>query len=166
LISWIMTTVNIKRAKIDDLQTINQIITDCVMGWKLPDRVKRLSLTSYHYNDYDLEHQEIFTAVLDEKDIVGAMALEDADVSGLPANKLGLLLHGIYVTPEHQSAGIGKQLITYAFQLVQEKKLSGLLVKAQPDANTFFKKIGFEKLPVFNEDKDYPHRWWKEMSII
>ena len=44
---------------------------------------------------------------------------------------------------------------------VKQQQMQGLLVKAQPDANSYFEKQGFECLPVNNINKDYPYRWWK-----
>lgn len=155
-----MSSLNIAPATVDDLPAINQIISDCVMGWNLPDRVKRLSLSSYHYNEDDLAHQEIFKAVRnDEYDesVVGVVALE-------AVNQSDSLLHGLYVKPEAQFGGVGKRLVDHALQRLSDQKRQGMMVKAQPDANAFFDKTGFSRLPVVNQQTDYPHRWWKEVG--
>ncbi|MEJ2214253.1 MAG: GNAT family N-acetyltransferase [Gammaproteobacteria bacterium] len=156
-----MVDISVRPASGEDLTTINQIITDCVYSWNLSDRVKRLTLQSYHYDILDLDHLDIFVAANKDDDILGIAALESANSSDLPANLTGLLLHGLYVAPDHQKKQVGKILIDHSMEHVKQQQMLGLLVKAQPDANSYFEKQGFERLPVDNISKDYPHRWWK-----
>jgi N-acetylglutamate synthase-like GNAT family acetyltransferase len=156
-----MVDISVRPASGEDLTTINQIIKDCVYSWNLSDRVKRLTLQSYHYDILDLDHLDIFVAANKDDDILGIAALESANSSDLPANLTGLLLHGLYVAPDHQKKQVGKILIDHSLEHVKQQQMLGLLVKAQPDANSYFEKQGFERLPVDNISKDYPHRWWK-----
>jgi N-acetylglutamate synthase-like GNAT family acetyltransferase len=156
-----MVDISVRPASGEDLTTINQIIKDCVYSWNLSDRVKRLTLQSYHYDILDLDHLDIFVAANKDDDILGIAALESANSSDLPANLTGLLLHGLYVAPDHQKKQVGKILIDHSMEHVKQQQMLGLLVKAQPDANSYFEKQGFERLPVDNISKDYPHRWWK-----
>ena len=153
--------IKIRPVNASDLDAINTIISSCVMGWNLPERVKRLSIGSYQYNDHDLQHLQLFVALDSANRILAVSALEEADISDLPDAQTGLLLHGLYVLPDCQKQGIGNQLIQLAMEKVREKQLDGLLVKAQADANSYFQKQGFSLLPVVNHNKDYPHRWWK-----
>ncbi|MBF0257129.1 MAG: GNAT family N-acetyltransferase, partial [Gammaproteobacteria bacterium] len=48
-------------------------------------------------------------------------------------------------------------------QRVAELGMNGLLVKAQADAVGFFSSHGFSHLPVTDQRRDYPHRWWREV---
>ncbi|MFT4650146.1 MAG: hypothetical protein ACI9AP_000314, partial [Flavobacteriales bacterium] len=41
---------------------------------------------------------------------------------------------------------------------------SGLLVKAQVDAVSFFNQAGFTKLPVEDYSRDYVYRYWKAVQ--
>jgi predicted N-acetyltransferase YhbS len=145
----------------DDLDAVNAIIESCVMSWNLPERVKRLVLGSYHYNLYDLEHFEILSAETAAGTITGVAALEDAMPSDLPREKSGLLLHGLYVAPEHQKQGIGSSLLEAALESSRKHGKNGLLVKSHADASGFFLAQGFSELPIENSKTDYPHRWWK-----
>jgi N-acetylglutamate synthase-like GNAT family acetyltransferase len=156
-----MINVTVKAADINDLKGINQIITACVYSWDLPDRVKRLTLQSYLYDETDFDHLDIFVATDSNNKILGLAALESAQTMDLPGNQTGLLLHGIYVDPHYQNQHIGEKLLSLSFQHVKDNHLKGLLVKAQASANSYFGHQGFEHLPVINPDKDYPHRWWK-----
>jgi len=148
-----------------DLDKVNDIVGSCVMGWDLHERVKRLSLGSYQYDEQELLHLQLFVAKNKDSRIVGVLALEEADSADLPDKQTGLLLHGLYIRPEFQRQAVGRSLIDYAIGQVNERGLDGLLVKAQSDANSYFKKQGFEKLAVNNALKDYPHRWWKRVCL-
>ena len=156
-----MVDISVRPAKGEDLTSINQIITDCVYRWDLSDRVKRLTLQSYLYDSHDLDHLDIFVATNKGGDMLGVAALESANSSDLPANLSGLLLHGLYVAPEYQRKQVGNKLMDHSMEHVKQQQMQGLLVKAQPDANSYFEKQGFECLPVNNINKDYPYRWWK-----
>ena len=54
--------ITVRLAKISDLPEINRLIEAAEMTWKLPDRVKRLALSSYFYNEIDFAHLEIIIA--------------------------------------------------------------------------------------------------------
>ncbi len=156
--------VTVRLASEDDLPAINAIIEACVMGWDLPERVKRLSLDSYRYHAQDLDHLAVYVATSATGEVVGVAALEQADEKDLPANRTGLLLHGIYVMPGWQRSGVGKQLLARAFEAACEQGVDGLLVKAQADANSYFASQGFNPLPVVDPGRDYPHRWWRAVT--
>lgn len=154
------TDITIRPASQQDLVTINQLIAAAVMTWDLPERVKRLSLPSYFYNEVDLKHFEIIVAV-QNKIIVGVAACEEVNPEELPANKTGLLLHGLYIDTDSQKQSIGTQLLIEIEKITKDKGLDGLLVKAQKDAIPFFIKQGMQPLKITNPDKNYEKRFWK-----
>lgn len=155
----------LRHATEDDLEAINGVVRAAVMGWKLPPRVIRLSISSYLYKPLDLRHMTIMLAQIrtgpDTWKLVGVAAWEDAATGDLPVGKSGLLLHGIYVDPLHQRQGIGKALLSSAVHAVRERHMDGLLVKAQPDAVDFFIAQGLEKLPATDDVRQYANRFWK-----
>lgn len=132
------------------------------MGWDLPERVKRLTLSSYRYLPHDLDHIELILATLPDGEITGVAAWEPARYQDLPDNKTGILLHGLYVAPRYQHQGFGSYLLDAALEAARSKNRDGLLVKAQADAIGFFQSQGFCHLPVDNTSRDYPHKWWKQ----
>lgn len=152
---------SIRPAHAADLEAINAVIETCVMGWNLPPRVKRLALGSYLYSPSDLGFMELLLAVSPGDEIAGIAALEPADAGELPEGHNGLLLHGLYVSPELQGHGIGTLLVAQALDKVRIQGLGGLLVKAQNDATGFFDACGFQRLPVSDTAADYANRWWK-----
>ena len=156
---------SLRKASADDLAAINKIIEDAIMSWDLPERVKRLSLSSYQYSEQDLDSLELMVAENSQQQITGVVAWEKAEPKDAPAGTNALLLHGIYVDPRHQHQGIGRQLIACAETAAREKQYDGLLVKAQSSAVEFFLKQGMKPLPVENEKRDYVHRYWKPIEM-
>lgn len=153
--------VKLRKATTKDLETVNKIIDAAVMTWDIPERVKRLSLPSYHYHSHDLEMLEMVVAETSELQIAGVAAWEQADTKDTPAGQEALLLHGIYVNPQFQRRGIGRELLKAAEQAAREQDDHGLLVKAQPSAAGFFQSQGMKALKIKNENRDYAHRFWK-----
>ncbi len=153
----------IRRAAPADLVSINVVVESCVMAWNLPERVKRLSVGAYRYNPQDLQHLEMTLAELPGGDFVGVAAWEPAATADLPKGRAGLLLHGLYVSPRYQHKGVGSRLIDEALKAVRKHGMHGLLVKAQADAVGFFQSRGFIHLPVENPERDYAHRWWRQL---
>jgi len=153
--------IKIRPANKADLDAINRVIETAVMTWDLPERVKRLSLSSYRYNELDFEHLDMVVAERSSAHVIGIAAWEPADVKDTPAGHTSLLLHGIYVIPAYHRQGIGQQLFQAAEHAVREHHLDGLLVKAQQDANDFFLSMGMSRLPVEDPKRHYANRFWK-----
>lgn len=154
--------IRTEAAKQSDLDNINHVIEAAIMTWDLPERVKRLSLASYFYNEQDLKHFEIVVAIQDEK-IVAVASWEPADTKDSPQDKSGLLLHGLYVHPEIQGQGVGQKLFQKAVNAAQSKGLSSLLVKAQANAIDFFVQQGMHWVKIQDASRDYAHRLWKDL---
>ena len=159
-----MTAIRLRPATPADLAAINAVIERAVMTWQLPERVKRLALPTYRYHPHDLEHLNIVVAEHSEHGVIGVAAWEPASSRDLPAGKTGLLLHGLYVDPDRQRAGVGGRLLDAALAAAREQRFDGLLVKAQPEAEGFFLARGLERLPIADPVRDYPHRFWKVVA--
>jgi predicted N-acetyltransferase YhbS len=145
-------------AQTSDLDQINAVIESAVMTWNLPERVKRLSLSTYFYNEIDLQHFTIHVA-LEGDTIIGLVAC-DTTPHTVSDSKQALLIHGLYVSPEHHHKGVGTLLFQSALQLARQQQLDGLTVKAQADAKGFFEAQGMHKLEVEDTKKDYELRYW------
>ena len=151
----------IRAASRADLVAINQLIEKAVMTWQLPERVKRLALPSYRYDELDLQHFSMVVAT-DDDNIVGIAAWETEYCLG-PDDKKGLLLHGLYVNPEQQRRGIGGQLLKAVEASARSQHADGLLVKVQKDAEDFFSTQGLYRLAVQDPNRDYENRYWKAL---
>ena len=150
-------------AQADDLPALNQVIAAAIMGWNLPERVKRLSLPSYYYDQADSQHLQIWLAKTGQGEIHGVASWEEADSDELPPGQRGSLLHGIYVHPEHQGQGTGRYLLNAIELLAVQHHFPGVLVKAQTDAVGFFVQQGYQPLPIQNPARHYAHRLWKTL---
>ena len=153
----------LRRADVTDLEAINELIEVAVMGWSLPERVKRLSLASYRYDEHDLSFLELSVAVTPDPGLIGVAAWEPADPADVPAACTALLLHGLYVAPYWQRRGVGTCLYEAAERAAIGKGLDGVLVKAQADAAGFFRRLGLESMSVLDPERDYPHRYWRAL---
>ncbi|MFP5404562.1 MAG: N-acetyltransferase family protein [Gammaproteobacteria bacterium] len=152
--------VRVRPASIDDLPAINAIVERAVMTWQLAERVKRLSLPSYRYHAHDFVHMQLVVAEDAHGTLLGVAAWDAADARDTPGGQRGLLLHGLYVDPAHQRAGVGTRLLDAAADAARDGGYDGLLVKAQADANGFFAARSLARLDVVDPLRDYPHRFW------
>lgn len=153
----------LRRADLADLEAVNGLIEAAVMGWALPERVKRLSLASYRYDEHDLSFLELAVAETPDPGLIGVAAWEPADPADTPEACAALLLHGLHVAPSWQRGGVGTCLFDAAEQAAIGKGLDGVLVKAQADAAGFFRRLGLESMPVLDPERDYPHRYWRAL---
>jgi len=155
--------VQLRKAEEADLAALNAVIERTVMTWNLPERVKRLSLATYRYQAHDLAYLHIVVAEDAGQAVVGVAAWEPAKARDLPADKRGLLLHGLYVDPAHARRGVGTRLLEAALDAARERGFDGLLVKARSDAVGFFAACGLQSLPVEDAARNYPHRFWQTL---
>lgn len=151
-------------ADVQDLDAINRIIERAIMTWELPERVKRLSLPCYRYDEQDLKTGELVVIEDRQGCITGVAAWEQAAPRDTPKGYRALQLHGIYVDPAHQHEGIGGRLILAAEQAAILNGYDGLLVKAQSGAAGFFLAQGMQPMEVEDTRRDYTHRYWKLLT--
>ena len=153
--------INLRKAGNRDLAQINTLIAAAMDTWRLSERVKRLSLPLYRYDESDLDHLQVIVAETEDAGVAGIAAIEPADASECPRGHNAALLHGIYVDPLLHRSGIGTRLLSYVQAMASSMCFSGLLVKANPAARSFFEARAFEKLPIEDPSRDYPFRYWK-----
>lgn len=155
------TTATLRLAHADDLAALNGVIERAIMTWRLPERVKRLSLPSYRYHPHDLDHLHLVVAENADRVIIGVAAWQTAHPRDLRTGQHGLLLHGLYVDPAYQRRGVGARLLEAVDTAAQAQGFDGVLAKAQADAVAFFEASGWQRLPIEDPKRDYPHRFWR-----
>jgi len=154
----------LRAARVEDLEAVNAVVERAVMTWNLPDRVKRLAMPSYRYHAHDLQYMHVVVAESDGAGLVGVAACEPAAARDCPQGRRGLLVQGIYVDPERQRHGVGGRLLAAAAEAARDQGCDGLLVKAQADAVGFFEARGLDRLAVEDVGRDYPHRFWLDLT--
>lgn len=158
------TEVNIRPAGPHELEAINRVVEAAVGRWDLPDRVKRLSLPSYLYNEVDFHTLAFLVAEARHDEIIGVAAWEPAGSREVPDAAKGLLLHGLYVMPRWQGKGVGSALFDAVEQVARDRGDEGILVKAQPGADGFFRARAMERLSGGQDRQQYAHRYWKAVG--
>jgi len=154
-----MSDVILREASSDDLPAINRVLEAAFMTWDLPERVKRLSLSSYRYDEMDLRHLQMMLAE-HGGEVVGMAAWEPAERKDCPGEGPALLQHGLYVHPDHMRRGIGQKLLQAVSKVARTDGFDGVLVKAQADAVGFFERAGLHSLPVQDTARHYAKRFW------
>ena len=160
----IQSRIKLRPANKADLGAINRLIERAVQTWNLPERVKRLALPTYFYSGYDLDHLHLIIAEDSAGAVIGVAAWEDAAARDCPQGRRGMLLHGLYVEPDRQQGGTGSRLLSDAAVAAREQGYDGLLVKAQADAEGFFRSRGLQQLAVADANRDYPNRFWLDLT--
>ncbi|AHE99759.1 GCN5 family acetyltransferase [Thioalkalivibrio paradoxus ARh 1] len=148
-----------------DLPRVNTVIEAAVGTWNLPERVKRLAMPSYRYAADDLDHLSLRILLLGEA-VVGVAAWEPADPGFSPPRsaRAAMLLHGLYVSPVHHRQGHATRLLDDGIRRAREERYEGILVRAQAEAEGFFARQGFQRLPVQDPVRDYAARYWKTLA--
>ncbi len=139
-----------RRANRDDLPALNAVIQRAIATWSISDRLKRLALPSYQYDEDELAYLEIRVT---GDPIIALMALEAPVREPAAHRREEALLHGLFVDPAHQHKGLGSQLLAKAEELSRALHAPALIVKAQSDALGFFKQHGYQP----TDRIDYPH---------
>lgn len=146
-----------------DLLAVNALIAAAIDTWNLPARVKRLALPVYRYTPEDLGHLTL-RVVEATAGIIAVAAWEPADPRDLPGPGSGVLLHGLYVHPARHRRGLGTKLLADGARAARDGGHDGILVRAQADAESFFRNRGFERLPIRDQARDYAARLWLPLS--
>ncbi|MDJ0882376.1 MAG: GNAT family N-acetyltransferase [Gammaproteobacteria bacterium] len=145
--------VNIVKAQETDLFKINAIVRSSLWGWQLPERVKKLSLSSYLYDEADLNDLSIYLMKSDNE-VLGVLVLEIPMMS-CQKDRQDLSIHGLYIVPEHQRKGLGLKMLDFALNQAMDLGLSGMTVKSQKDATSFYLKAGFRLMRSYPKTREY-----------
>jgi N-acetylglutamate synthase-like GNAT family acetyltransferase len=152
--------LQLREGDAQDLPAINRLIANAVLAWPLADRLKRLAVPLLQYVETDIAHYSLLLAY--RKDALVGVAAWAAQAMQFDDEHTGALLHGLYVEPEMQGRGIGRQLMQEVFLRSAAQGFDGVLVKAQRVSADFFAHRGMLRLPA-DESGEYPYRFWQEL---
>ncbi len=157
------TSIRLRQARAPDLQNVNNLIAAAIDTWSLADRVKRISLPLYRYHEDDLRDMQLVVAHSSDDEIFGVAALDHAYATDLFDGLQTSVLHGLYVAPNLHRNGVGSVLLEQIEDMTRSNDTEVLLVKARPEAISFFSSHGFESLPARDHRRDYPYQLYKRL---
>ena len=157
-------SIRLRDALTSDLHSINNLIAAAIDTWQLADRVKRISLPLYRYQEGDLRDMQLVVADSGEDEILGVAALEQAYATDLFEGLQTSVLHGIYVAPNLHRNGVGSRLLEKIEKMARSSGTEVLLVKARPEAISFFCGRGFRQLSTRDNSRDYPYQFYKILA--
>ena len=128
-------SIRLRDALTSDLHSINNLIAAAIDTWQLADRVKRISLPLYRYQEGDLRDMQLVVADSGEDEILGVAALEQAYATDLFEGLQTSVLHGIYVAPNLHRNGVGSRLLEKIEKMARSSGTEVLLVMARPEAS-------------------------------
>jgi N-acetylglutamate synthase-like GNAT family acetyltransferase len=140
-----------RKACVEDLNSINRVIELCLSNRPVSDRIKKLTLPSLLIEPTDLEYMAIWVV---GEPVTGVLGLQEIDE--------GMLLHSMYVNPNKSNQGVGSELFRHAHQLTVQNNKDRLIVKAFSESIGFFEKIGFTSSDILN----YPHTLEHRLSSL
>ncbi len=143
-----------------ELDMANHMVTAAIETWDMPPRLRRLVAGTHRYEAGDFQTMRLFLLQTQSEETAGVLAVEDYPGTEADCPDRVLLLHGLYIHPEHQHRGIGRAAVAATRRLALDNGFAGVLVKAHASANAFFAGLGLTHLPVRDEKSDYPHRYW------
>jgi GNAT superfamily N-acetyltransferase len=136
---------DIRRAALEDLSTVNDIVTAAVLGWPMAERLKRVALRVLTYDAVDLREMEVLLAEVDGLP-VGVAAWDPGAVLQGGGVRRGALLHGLYVVPEAQGCGIGAALQRRIATRAAVAGCDALVVKSERVSVGYFERCGYRRL--------------------
>lgn len=152
--------LRIRTAKREELAAINAIVTRAVLAWPMAERLKRLALNVLRYDRLDFDHMQMLVADLDGCP-AGMAAWDSQTAYHNQAGERGALLHGLYVLPQMQGAGIGSALQRRVAEAAAARGFDGLLVKAERVSVRYFDRCGYERLSAEGGFAvNYPYLFW------
>ena len=157
-------SIRLRDARSSDLNRVNNLIAAAIDTWHLADRVKRISLPLYRYQEDDLRDMQLVVAHSGDNETLGVAALEQTYASDLFDGLRTSVLHGIYVAPNLHRSGVGSRLLEKIENMAHSHGTEVLLVKARPEAIAFFSKRGFRKLSARDSSRDYPNQFYKILA--
>jgi len=169
--------MSIATGKKTDLDCINNVVAAAVMSWPMPERIKRLSVPVLSYDSEDFKHYR-FVVYRQGGEIKGGEVkggevkggeVKGGEVQGVAAwnpeaplvTELGTgrLLHGLYISPDCQGRGYGRDLMAAVLSEAMTLGAEGLVIKAERPSIGFFEHCGLQPLSATGAT-DYPYQFW------
>ncbi|MDZ7668633.1 MAG: GNAT family N-acetyltransferase [Gammaproteobacteria bacterium] len=156
----------VRAAATRDLEAVNAIVTDAVLAWPMAERLKRIALRVLRYDGHDFDDMQMLVAEFGEQP--AGVAVWDAETAYRSrTGRRGALLHGLYVRPQMQRAGIGTTLQCHVAEAAALRGFEGLIVKSERVSVEYFEHCGYARLSEDGVDGlQYPYLFWRGLTAF
>lgn len=144
--------INISRATTNDADSLTEIAISAKRHWNYPEAWIQEWLPQLTISAEYISTNEVWMATDKEKPTA---------FYSISQNEEGYELGHLWVLPEYIGKGIGKQLLGHALERCKLRNISTLKIYADPNAQTFYEKMGAKKITehhsdLFGEDRVLP----------
>ena len=150
------TTFNIIRAMPKDASVLTHITVEAKRYWKYPEKWIHLWLPQLTITAEYISNHEVWM-VMSEDAVVGYYSLEYLNDE--------LWLGNLWVLPEHMGQGIGRLLFEHTFERSRRLGFSVLKIEADPNAQSFYERMGAHKVGEHHSKVDGQLRTLPVMEI-
>lgn len=116
---------------------LTEITISAKRHWNYPEEWIQEWIPAMTISSEYISANEVWAAVKEDKPIA---------YYSLAQNDEGLWLDNLWVLPEYIGQGIGKALFEHALERCKIKEVSVLKIEADPNAQSFYKKMGAKKV--------------------
>jgi GNAT superfamily N-acetyltransferase len=129
--------VKIERALLEHASILTEIAISAKRHWNYPERWIEIWLPLLTISPEYISQNETWMAALD---------LKPAGFYSLCLDSTSLWLDNLWVLPNFMGQGIGKQLFQHALERSKTLGASILKIEADPNAQSFYEKMGVRKV--------------------
>jgi GNAT superfamily N-acetyltransferase len=135
--------INISRATPNDADSLTQIAISAKRHWNYPEAWIQHWLPQLTISVEYISTNEVWIMTNEGKPIAFYALSQDEE---------GYELGHLWVLPEYIGKGIGKQLMNHAFERCKLLNITALKIYADPNAQTFYEKMGAKKISEYHSD--------------
>jgi N-acetylglutamate synthase-like GNAT family acetyltransferase len=129
--------LRIRRASIEDGETLTRIAHDAKRYWGYPDHWLKHWQNDLTISPAYLQTNQVFLAEKEDQ-IIGFYAL-------IVARDKAELDH-LWVAPDHMGTGVGKELFIHAMQRAAGQNVPEVEISSDPNAVGFYQKMGAHRI--------------------
>jgi GNAT superfamily N-acetyltransferase len=149
-------TLQIAQARVEHANLLTEIAISAKRHWNYPERWIELWTPSLTISPSYILQNETWIAIVDTKP-VGFYSLHK--------NSESLWLDNLWVLPDSMGQGIGKKLFKHALERSRVLGVSNLKIEADPNAQSFYEKMGARKVGESHSQVDGQPRILPIMEI-
>jgi GNAT superfamily N-acetyltransferase len=160
--------MKIEQARAEHASKLTEIAISAKRHWNYPERWIELWIPSLTISPDYISQNETWMAVVEKP--VGFYSLVDIVIARRvifpPRNdKDSLWLDNLWILPNFMGQGIGKQLFQHALERSKALGASMLKIEADPNAQSFYEKMGVRKVGEHHSEMDGQPRILPIMEI-